>query len=257
MSWRRRLAWRNVVPHNPAAAVSSGTDRDGESLSEAITRFNLFPALYWHDSWRAWLTARIGPIESQLDAQPFWIREMSTAILRGQGLEEQFDFDFADPVKRLALLDAPTLHRLCLALAGLLVRQHLRLLVSRDDARLIQRCLGQDVHKLVLEWHGPLPIATSAPLWSADWRSHWVDSDAWARRGVATLYSAVSPASHALHGRFRMKFPMEWPDDSFAVHSAPEHRQFNANIILKLLSLLAPGWSWLFAENVVATEVAA
>lgn len=247
----QRLAWRGVVP--PEQVPGGG---DSQLLGEAITRFNLFPALYWDDSWRAQLAARIGATEPNLDAQPFWVRALSTAILREQGIEDQFDFDFADRAKRLALLDGPTLQRLCLALAGLLVRQHLRLLVSRDDASLIQRCLGHDIHKLALEWRGPVPVVASVPLWSPDWRSRWCDSDAWARRGVATFYSALPPATRALHDRLRLKFPADWPDDGFVVRPAADYRQLNAQVILQLLPLVAPHWSWLFAGD-IATDVAA
>jgi hypothetical protein len=242
----QRLAGRIAVPPDPAPA-----------LWEESKRFNLFPSLYWHDSWRAQLTARIGMTEPDLDAQPFWVRTLSTAILRELRLEEEFDFDFADRAKRLALLDGATLQRLCLAIAGLLVRQHLRLLVSRDDASLIQRCLGPDIHKLVLEWRGPMPVVATVPLWSADWRSDWSDSDAWARWGVATLYSALPPETRALHGRLRLKFPVSWPHDSFAARSTPDYRPLNAHVVLTLLPLVAPGWSWLFAENATTTEVAA
>ena len=151
------------MPPDPASPAG----RDSAALSAAITTFNLFPAQYLDHSWRDALTARIGPIEPALESQPFWIRELSTAILRERQLDDQFDFDFSDRAKRLALLDGPTLNRLCLAITGLLVRQHLRLLVSRDDASLIQRSLGQGIHKLVLEWRGPMPVPASPPLWPA------------------------------------------------------------------------------------------
>ena len=240
------------MPPDPASATGHS-----EPLSAAITTFNLFPAQYLQDSWRDALTARIGAIEPALESQPFWIRELSTAILRERQLDDQFDFDFTNRSKRLALLDGTTLQRLCLAIAGLLVRQHLRLLVSRDDASLIQRSLGQDVHKLVLEWRGPMPVPASPPLWPADWRTRFADSNAWARQGVATLYSALPPETRALHGRLRLKFPMGWPHDSFSLGSAVNHRELNANVILTLLPLVAPDWTWLFAENVATTEVAA
>ena len=245
------------MPPDNAPADSSAIERDSEALWAAITQFNLFPAQYWHDSWRERLIARIGPIDATLDSQPFWIRAISTTLLREQRIADQFDFDFADRVKRIALLDAPTLYRLCLAIAGLLVRQHLRLLVSRDDASLIQRCLGHDVHRLVLEWRGPVPVAASPPSWSADWRSNWADSDAWARRGVATLYSALPQETRAVHGRLRLKFPVQWPDAIFTASSAPDQRQLNRDLISRILPLLAPGWSWLFSENLASTEVAA
>jgi len=204
-------------------------------LDEQVTRFNLFPAMYWHSSWREQLASRIGATQPELDSQPFWIRTLSTAILTELRLQDQFDFEFDDRAKQLALLDAMTLFRLCLALAGLLVRQHLRLLVSRDDASLIRSCLGPDIHKLVLEWRGPVPIAANPVQWSADWRSRWTDSDGWARHGVATFYSALPPHTQALHGRLRLKFPATWPDESFAVNVGSEQRQFNAHVIEKLL----------------------
>jgi hypothetical protein len=239
------------------ASSDESSERAKEAFWAAITQFNLFPAQYWHDSWRKQVSARIGSIGADLDAQPFWIRAMSTAILREQQLEGQFDFDFADRYKRLALLDGPTLYRLCLALAGLLVKNHLRLLVSRDDASLIQRCLGPDVHRLVLEWRGPMPVAASPPSWSADWRSSWADSDAWARRGVATLYSALPYEIRAVTDRLRLKFPAAWPEASFKVSPALGHRQINGDVILKILPLIAPNDSWLLAQSLATTEVAA
>lgn len=237
-------------------------EKHNEALWAAITRFNLFPAEYWHHSWREQLTARIGPIDPALSSQPLWVRALSTTILRELRLHDQFDFEFTDRLKRVALLDATTLQRLCLAIAGLLTRHHLRLLVSRDDANLIQRCLGHDIHRLVLEWRGPIPIAGSPLSWSADWRSTWADSDAWARHGVATLYSALPSEMPALHGRLRLKFPAQWPAASHtftdgAFTAGAEHRQFNGNVCLQLLSVIAPGWSWLFLDHTTTTEVAA
>ncbi|GFE85226.1 SctK family type III secretion system sorting platform protein [Steroidobacter agaridevorans] len=232
-------------------------EKNSEALWAAITRFNLFPGEYWHDSWREELTARIGPGDPDSSSQPLWVRALSTTILRELRLHDRFDFEFTDRLKRLVLLDATTLHRLCLALVGLLVRNHLRLLVSRDDANLIQRCLGPDIHRLVLEWREPVPIAASPLSWSADWRSIWSDSDAWARRGVATLYSALPIDMPALHGRLRLKFPSQWPAASFSLTNEPEHRQLNGDVCLKVLSLIAPSWSWLFLHDDAVAEVAA
>jgi hypothetical protein len=243
-----------VLPENAGAVA---LENHSDALWAAITRFNLFPGEYWHDSWREQLTARIGPVDPDLSSQPLWVRALSTTILRELRLHDRFDFEFTDRLKRMALLDATTLHRLCLALAGLLARNHLRLLVSRDDANLIQRCLGPDIHRLVVEWRGPVPIAASALSWSADWRSIWANSDAWARHGVATLYSALPADMPAMHGRLRLKFPAQWPTASFNFALGAEHGQFNGNVCLKVLSLIAPAWSWIFLDSTATTEVAA
>src|SRR3990170_2072974 len=75
----RLVAWRIAVP----------LEKDSEALWAAITRFNLFPGEYWHDSWREQLTARIGPDDPDLSSQPLWVRARSTTILRELRLHDR------------------------------------------------------------------------------------------------------------------------------------------------------------------------
>ncbi|HKE95941.1 MAG TPA: SctK family type III secretion system sorting platform protein, partial [Povalibacter sp.] len=173
-----------------ASPVSGSAPPDAsDQLFDLQLQFNLFPACYAHLSWieaTGFLQLHDGPAPV---ASPFSIRRLSDALLRQNGLEHQFDFDFSDRAKRLALLDASHLERIGAFGAAILVRDQIRRTVRGTDIDAMRRCIGADAHLHALRWEGAA-AEIFAPAPAADWS----DPQSWQLYG-ATLVSACIPPS--------------------------------------------------------------
>jgi len=172
-------------------------------------RFNLYPATYAHASWIARITrdtprpdSLTGPCDS-----PYWLRRLSLALLRARQLEQDFDFDFFEPTKKIALLDAAVLEHIARLMAGLLVRDQIKHLVLSADMMAIEQTLGREAHRFVLGWTAPLPTLgfTLQPRGQA-----FPDSERWTRRAMGLVGALLPDTATATLARMQLKFPYDW-----------------------------------------------
>jgi YOP proteins translocation protein K (YscK) len=218
---------------------------------QLVTRFNLFPSLYWHESWQRRYERRTGPVADAVRDEPLWRRALSSAALREGGIREQFDFDFAaPPAKRIVLLDTAALDRVCRLIAALAMRDRLRRLVSRADVAAIQQRIGADVHRLAVEWADAVPpLAAAAFTISAGAGGRWPPAEQWVVLGCRVLCAALPGMTPATLSRLRFKFDCELPGEIFTPSSQGAQSSTNATLILRAAQDAAPQWSWLFAAD--------
>ncbi|MET0356791.1 MAG: hypothetical protein ABW044_08415, partial [Cellvibrio sp.] len=91
---------------NPALALTA------DSLFDLILKFNAFPALYAHPSWVQSLLFLQDTGTTDQELNPYWIRYLSKTLLNIFKLDQQWEFDFSNPAKKIALIDAENLMRL-------------------------------------------------------------------------------------------------------------------------------------------------
>jgi hypothetical protein len=209
-------------------------------------RFNLYPATYAHASWIARIardTPRPDSLTGPCDS-PYWLRRLSLALLRARQLEQDFDFDFCERAKKIALLDAPVLEHIGTRMAGLLVRDQIKHLVLSADMMAIEQTLGREAHRFVLGWTAPLPTLgfTLQPRGQA-----LPDSERWTRRAVGLVGALLPDAATATLARMQLKFPYEW-----ATRKRPillDHdRASLTELFFAILEKTAPEHAWLFAQ---------
>lgn len=208
-------------------------------------RFNLFPATYAHASWIARISRHV-PQPDRFNEpcdSPFWLRRLSLALLRACKVEQDFDFDFSERTKNIALLDAAVLERCARLMAGLLVRDQVRQVVLGADMMAIERTLGRETHRFVLGWTAPLPALgyTFHPRGAA-----FPDNEGWTRRAVGLVGALLGDVSRATLARMQLRFPCDW-----ASHKRPvlqeEDRAKLTGIFVAVLNKAEPEHAWLFA----------
>ena len=205
-------------------------------------RFNLFPATYAHASWIARLGRHL-PLAEGLDDSPLWVRRLSLALLQASKLEQDFDFNFSEPTKNIALLDAAVLERCARLMAGLLVREQIRHVVLSADMMAIERTLGREAHRFALGWTAPLPVLGYVfhPHGAA-----FPEHGDWTRRAVGLVSALLGTAPNATLARLQLRFPCDWgslqrPD------LQEQDRSRLAALFAAVLNKAAPEHAWLLA----------
>ncbi len=119
-----------------------------EALAAAVVRFNLDPVSYCHASWwpHAGLPARLF---RQAAAAPA-AAKLSTVILRHYGIDAQFDYDFEQPYKRVALLPYARQKRLASLLGLVIYRARLAPVIAAAPQRRLLRAFGPADYALAL-----------------------------------------------------------------------------------------------------------
>ncbi|MET0499559.1 MAG: SctK family type III secretion system sorting platform protein [Steroidobacteraceae bacterium] len=220
--------------------------------------FNLFPAAYVHRSWLAELQddGELPQLEGTAASAPFRIRHLSAALLRHWGLDRQFDYDFFDHAKRLALPDAAELIRIGVLAGAVLMRDRIRRCVDRAAVIDLQRMIGVDAHQFALS-----PFAMSRDRqcgelldviseWSGEWpaRSDAAPPIAWAAHGAALVMAAIPRTAPGVFTRLQFKFPRAWSADTAPRLSiTPRQRAVLAELLIDVLTASRSEWCWLFA----------
>jgi len=127
----------------PAAPMAADT------LATAVVRFNLDPVSYCHASW--W-PHRGAPAQlfRQAVTAPAAAAKLSQIILRHYGIDAQFDYDFEQPYKRVALLPYPQQKRLIYLLGLVVYRARLAPVIAAAQQRRLLQAFGPADYTLAL-----------------------------------------------------------------------------------------------------------
>jgi hypothetical protein len=236
---------------NAATMRTPATDAaaDDARLFELQWVCNLFPAKYVHASWLetpGWSLCRGGDAARS----EFWIRYCSAMLLRERGLDQQFDWDFSDRGKRLALLDGSTLLRLGQLASAVLMRDSLRNLVCRDEVRAIQEVLGSEAHLYAVRWRDPVPTLDERLRCAFGSHGATIDSAAYQRQCVRLLMAAIPAGAAGVRGRLQLKLPRCWADEcGHSMRAAEAQRDGLVRLFVAIIADAYPQWLWLFGSQ--------
>lgn len=239
---------------SPASIPTSAAPRDSASAAALLfdlqLQFNLFPAAYLHSSWLD--DCGLSAHDDEFPASsPFWVRCLSNALLRRWRLEQQFDCDFFDPAKRLALLDADALIRVGGLAGAVLLRDRIRRTVDGAAIAVMQKAIGPAAHRFALRWDGQSSVLASVGAeWSRPWSDGWPDAEVWAASSAMLVTCAIPATASGVLGRLRFKFPRSWAADASARPRLTEAQRMSlAQLLMSIVVGQVAEWAWLFAER--------
>jgi hypothetical protein len=233
-----------VLADSPSSLKALRLEQHQSQVFDAQLQFNLFPATYAHPSWivhaglcRSEAELRELPIHS-----PYWIRSVSDTLLGDLDLHQQYDFDFSDSTKRIALLDAASLTHVGNHVAAVLLRNRLRTLVLKSDVERISQTVGAAARRFALEGtHEVPPVPSHALVAAASVPESWPETLA------RLIVGCVPEAACGIRTRLQMRFPHAWlaQERRRALFSEAEHRHI-AGLFVALARELDVRDAWLF-----------
>ena len=232
----------------PGAAALRSQPSSAARLFDLQLAFNLFPATYVHPDWLAEMGLPLcGAAESI--SSPFWVRRLSNALLRRWCLDQQFDCDFFDPAKRLALMDAAELIRLGGLAGAVLMRDRIRRTVDRASIAVMRQTIGGDAHYFALRFERQLPeLDALSSQWSRQWNGSWPEVDAWTARSAILATSAIPATAPGVLARLLLKFPRSWTSEaSYRLRLTENQRASLAQLLAGIVTECSTEWAWLFA----------
>ena len=140
-----------------------------EALAAAVVRFNFDPINYSHPSW--WVQGGLSkPVHRQLADNPAAASMLSRKMLADYRIDDQFDFDFTHPFKRIAFLTYEQQKQVIFQLGLVIYSAHIaRAVHVTEQNRLLELIDHSDYllalrmkldHKLVSGLHLPvLPLS--------------------------------------------------------------------------------------------------
>jgi len=218
--------------------------------------FNTFPALYADRSWVDALARESGvDLTGQaLGRSPFWIRHLSDALLRLNDLDKQFDFDFFDRSKRLALLDGTVLRRAAAYVDALLIRDSLRRVIDGRRLTALREAIGSEAYLFALRWPGEVPLLPASLRLAPE---SWLDPACWVRHAVTLTLSALPDSCPGVIGRLRLKHPRGCAaEPGVRIRLNEPHRLALVSLLVEVSGQLAGDWAWLFDDEVALLESA-
>lgn len=171
-----------------------------------ICRFNFLPSQYIHSSWLTTLPA--GFIMERLRHCQRTAHRLSRYLLAHFGLENQYWFEFTDPIHRIALLNSHHLIKLVFYTGLTLNADPIRRAVGRCEVVNLKAAIGEEGYLFAVKrapfiWptsenRGALPTDTDRL------RHHFIS------RGIAYLDNAFYQRAPALTQRLWWKLPKGW-----------------------------------------------
>jgi len=234
------------------APVNRSVENDKERkilrdpLFDAVLRFNLFPSEYVHPSWMEIVDNALPRVFSPVSrTNAFESRCVSRALLSLCAAENDFDFDFVDHGKRVALLPCDTLMSLGVHVSAVLAKSQLREAVMRTQIHAINRAIGEDVRIFGLRW--PVEENRISPTLSELSKrvaTHLSDADRSQWCAVRLIRASIPANAVAVARRIALKQPVRLRSiTSFDLHA----QQRNALSAL-FIAVLKSKWPALFQQ---------
>lgn len=225
---------------SPALAVTA------DSLFDLILKFNLFPALYVHPSWVQSLFFLQHADTPDQELNPYWIRYLSKTLLDMFKLDQHWEFDFSNPAKKLALIDAEHLMRLGHCVAAILVQPYLRKIISGSKISIINQVIGAEHREFALRWkptrHNSfsLDVASLNGLTEMAYNALAAQQE-WQRFVVRLIISLMPLDATGVRNRLLFKFPMDYRDTDY-LKLTEDKRALVAALFFDVLQQQLPDW---------------
>lgn len=204
--------------------------REQPQLCGLLCRFNHDPAEYLHPSRRSRFVEGIGG--DRVWEEPRARRRLSAYILEKLSLSGRFCHDLGHPELTIALLDTADLLHLARCVGGVLLRQHVRRSMSRQDVLAWKQRLTPPGYAYVMSTGSLLPLAaTQVPD----------DGSPVENLGYACIDECLATTPEEIRVRASLKLPVELPPPAIEPAAARQ-------LVHAVHSTLHPQWRSSFAR---------
>jgi type III secretion protein K len=215
-------------------------------VDQLVYDFNCRPLAYAHASWLQAGAERAALERVSTSSDPSARAWANLWLLRRFGLLGRSDFDFAEPGKRLLLLDGAALRDLALWLGLSALLGSLRTWVRRADQLRLRQALGVERHDWFTEHLLPWPAVARWPLRPQDSEPTQITALA-ERLGTRLLLCGADAPGGAAVQRARLKLPSGLCAPERKGPISAERREAVLTLcITKLIRERHPTWHWLF-----------
>ena len=181
-------------------------------LFQKIAEFNLYLVRYIDSSWLT--TVKLSPLVNQIRQGGNADFHLSHYLLRQFSLHEEFDYEFDQPVKRIALIETEILLDVALYIGIILNEGVIRNAVLKKDRQALERCLGTDAYRFAVKKAQFVSRTASQqePSLLIDWNHLERFHDYLQKSGMQVLGTAFSLLSPAFRKRVELKFSSDQKD---------------------------------------------
>ncbi|WP_252178929.1 SctK family type III secretion system sorting platform protein [Endozoicomonas sp. 4G] len=182
-------------------------------LFQSIAEFNLYLVRFIHHSWLK--TIKLSPLVKQLRQAGHADYYLSHFLLTEFKLNNDYDYDFDEKHKRVALADEEALTKLAFYLGIILNESVIRNTLRKQERMLLKKTLGEDGFRFAVKKAQFFSRIRSdqGPSFLIDWDHLDRFKRYLLQSGFQVLGRAFSDSSPAFTKRLELKLPVSFRDD--------------------------------------------
>lgn len=187
-------------------------DQPSLELFQKVAEFNLYLVRYIDSSWLT--TVKLSPLVNQIRQGGNADFHLSHYLLRQFSLHEEFDYEFDQPIKRIALVETDVLLDVALYIGIILNEGVIRSAVLKNERQALEQCLGSDAYRFAVKKAQFVSRTAShqGPSLLIDWNHLERFHDYLQKSGMQVLGTAFSSAPPAFRKRVELKFSSDHKD---------------------------------------------
>ena len=176
-------------------------DQPSLELFQKVAEFNLYLVRYIDTSWLK--TVKLSPLVNQIRQGGNADFHLSHYLLRQFSLHEDFDYEFDQPIKRIALVEQSQLLDVALYIGIILNESVIRNAVLKKERQALEECLGSDAYRFAVKKAQFISrsAAQNGPSLLIDWNHLERFREYLQTSGLQVLGSAFSSAPAAFRKR--------------------------------------------------------
>ncbi|WP_062267270.1 SctK family type III secretion system sorting platform protein [Endozoicomonas arenosclerae] len=176
-------------------------------LFQSVAEFNLYLVRFIHHSWLK--TIKLSPLVKQLRQAGNADYHLSHFLLKEFDLANDYDYDFDEKHKRIALADEEAILRLCLYLGIILNESVIRNTIKKQERLLLEQLLGEEAFRFAVKKAQFFSRIGSdlGPSFLIDWDHLDSFKNYLMQSGLQVLGRAFSESSPAFIKRLELKLP--------------------------------------------------
>ncbi|MGI9283346.1 MAG: SctK family type III secretion system sorting platform protein [Endozoicomonas sp.] len=181
-------------------------------LFQSVAEFNLYLVRFIHHSWLK--TIKLSPLVKQLRKAGNADYHLSHFLLEEFGLANDYDYEFDERHKRVALADEYAIQKLALYLGIILNENIIRNTIRKQERLLLEQALGEEAFRFAVKKAQFFSRVGSdlGPSFLIDWDHLDSFKNYLLQSGFQVIGRAFSDSSPAFLKRLELKLPVSFRD---------------------------------------------
>ncbi|AMO57844.1 hypothetical protein GZ77_12835 [Endozoicomonas montiporae] len=181
--------------------------RQSLDLFQRVAEFNLYLVRYIDSTWLT--TVKLSPLVSQLRKAGNADFYLSHYLLTQFSLQEDYDYDFEQPAKRIVLATTDTVLKTATYIGIVLNEDVIRNAVRRKERVALEKCLGADAYRFAVKKAQFISRAASSqgPSLLIDWNHLQRFRQFLQTNGLQVIGKAFSQSPQSFRKRLELKLP--------------------------------------------------